>query len=125
MRPHPARAGRSPASPRCTGVVCRAQHRYPTQRGIPAADVASEGLADQADQVDEAVGGSPLVVGPTDNLDLIADHLGEWRVEDARTRIVHDVGGHDWVGAVLQVSLQGTVSRPLHEASDLLLRALT
>jgi hypothetical protein len=37
----------------------------------------SERLADQADQVDKAVGVSPLVVVPTDNLDLIADHLGE------------------------------------------------
>ena len=38
---------------------------------------SSEGLADQGDQVDEAVGVAPLVVVPADDLDLIADHLGQ------------------------------------------------
>ena len=44
----------------------------------------SEALADEDDEVDEAVGVAPLVVVPADDLDLVADDLGQARVEDAR-----------------------------------------
>src|SRR5215212_187785 len=84
----------------------------------------SEGLADQADQVDETVGVTPLVVVPADYLDLIANHLGELGIEDARAWIGHDVAGDDRVAGVLQVSLERTVGSRLHDAVDLLDRGL-
>jgi hypothetical protein len=43
----------------------------------PPQRIGLQGFADQGDHVDEAVGVSPLVVVPANNLDLIADHLGE------------------------------------------------
>ena len=64
----------------------------------------SEALADERDEVDEAVGVAPLVVVPADDLDLVADHLGQAGVEDARARVGDDVGGDDRVLGVLQDS---------------------
>ena len=64
--------------------------------------MASERLADEVDQVDQAVGVAPLVVVPADDLDLVADDLGQRRVEDARRRVGDDVGGDDRVFGVLQ-----------------------
>jgi hypothetical protein len=46
-------------------------------RQAPPLRIGLQGSADQGDYVDEAVGVAPLVVVPADNLDLIADHLGE------------------------------------------------
>src|SRR5690606_37727732 len=53
--------------------------------------------AHQLDEVDEAVGVAPLVVVPADDLDLVADDLGEAGVEDAGGRVGDDVGGDDRV----------------------------
>ena len=74
------------------------------QRSSSVASSGSEALADVRDQVGEAVGVAPLVVVPADDLDLVADHLGQARVEDARVRVGDDVGGHDRVLGVLQDS---------------------
>ena len=65
-------------------------------QAIDARHGQSDG-ADVLDQVDEAVGVAPLVVVPADDLDLVADHLGQRRVEDAGSRVGHDVGGDDRV----------------------------
>ena len=67
----------------------------------------SEARADVRDQVGEAVGVAPLVVVPADDLDLVADHLGQRRVEDARRRVGDDVGGDDRVGGVAEVAAVG------------------
>ena len=42
-------------------------------------------------EVDEPVRVTPLVVVPADDLDLVADHLGQPGVEDARRRVGDDV----------------------------------
>src|SRR5690606_40302910 len=42
--------------------------------------------ADQLDEVHQAVGEAPLVVVPAEDLDLVADGLGQLAVEDARVR---------------------------------------
>src|SRR5690349_22922182 len=63
---------------------------------------SSEGRADEGDQVTEAVRVAPLVVVPADDLDLVADDLGQRSVEDARGGVGDDVGGHDRVGRVLE-----------------------
>src|SRR5436190_1115464 len=49
-----------------------------------------KGLADQCDQVDEAVGVTPLVVVPRDDLGLVVDHLGQARVVDRAVRVGDD-----------------------------------
>ena len=46
-----------------------------------------EALAHVHGQVDQAVRVAPLVVVPGDDLDLVADHLGQARVEDALVRV--------------------------------------
>ena len=63
--------------------------------------------ADVGDQVGEAVGVAPLVVVPADDLDLVADHLGERGVEDAGRRVGDDVGRDDRVGGVPQEAAVG------------------
>ena len=63
------------------------------------------------DEVDEAVGVAPLVVVPADDLDLVADDLGQPGVEDARRRVGDDVAGDDRVLGVAQVALQRAVGR--------------
>ncbi|MPM30687.1 hypothetical protein SDC9_77237 [bioreactor metagenome] len=81
--------------------------------------IRSELRTDQDGQVDEAVGVAPLVVVPGDDLDLVADHLGQARVEDGRVRIGLDVLGDDrvlGVGDHRRVGLGGL----LHGGVDLL-----
>ena len=70
-------------------------------------------------EVDEAVGVAPLVVVPGDDLDLVADHLGEAGVEDARGRVGDDVGGDDRVLGVLEDALE------LRPSAAALIAALT
>src|SRR5690242_271962 len=64
----------------------------PSESRVP---IRSEGLADVADEVDQPVGVAPLVDVPADDLHLVADHLGQSGVEDARGRVGDDVAGHD------------------------------
>src|SRR5262245_53176808 len=52
-------------------------------------------LADQCDQVYEAVGVTPLVVVPGHRLGLVVDHLGQPGVEDRAVGVGDDVAGHD------------------------------
>src|SRR6185295_19190811 len=76
--------------------------------------------ADQGDGVDETVAVAPLVVVPADDLDLVPDDLGQARVEDARRRVGHDVGGDDLVLGVGQVALERALGGRLHGRVDLL-----
>src|SRR5690606_41362812 len=84
----------------------------------------SQLLSDQLHQVDEPVGVAPLVVVPADRLDLVADHLGKPRVEDARGRVGDDVGRDDGVLGVGEDALHRTVRRRLHRRVDLVHRRL-
>jgi hypothetical protein len=59
--------------------------------------VGSELGADEDAEVHEAVAVAPLVVVPADDLDLVADDLGQPGVEDARRGVGLDVLGHDRV----------------------------
>ena len=71
--------------------------------------VGSEGGRHQAGQVGEAVGVTPLVVVPADDLHQITSDFGEPGIKDARRRIGHDVGGDDGVLGVGEEALQLTV----------------
>src|SRR5262249_20963381 len=71
--------------------------------------MASERGADQHGDVDEPLRVAPLVVVPADDLHLVADDLGQARVEDARGRVRDDVGGHDRVRGGGEQALQRTV----------------
>src|SRR5450631_3336743 len=62
--------------------------------------VGSERLADVRDQVDEAVGVTPLVVVPADDLRHVAVDVGETGVEDPRPRVGDDAGRNDRVPVV-------------------------
>src|SRR3954452_16584958 len=99
----------------------RTRIRLPATSPSESNSPISEGSTDVRDQVGETVGVAPLVVVPADDLDLVADHLGERRVEDARRRVGDDVGGHQRVGGVAQVA---TVGRLLDRRVDLLDRGL-
>src|SRR3954447_7958736 len=84
----------------------------------------SERRADVDDEVDQAVGVAPLVVVPADDLDLVADDLGQAGVEDARRRIGDDVGADDRVRGVAEDALEGAVGGRLVRGVDLLDRCL-
>ena len=89
----------------------RLPRRSPSARPsmpVTSGRATSERGADVDDQVGEAVGVAPLVVVPADDLDLVADHLGQRGVEDAGRRVGDDVGGDDRVGRVAR----GTGRRP-------------
>src|SRR4029450_12955952 len=64
-----------------------------SQRNTGPAQIA----ADPLDDVDQPVRVAPLVVVPADHLDLVADGLGQARVEDARRRVGDDVAADDGV----------------------------
>src|SRR4051812_22688752 len=78
----------------------------------------SEIAAYEHDDVDEAVRVAPLVVVPADDLDLVADDLGQARVEDARVRVGDDVAADDRVLGVLEDALEravgGRLDRRVH-----------
>ena len=84
----------------------------------------SERRADERDQVDQAVGVAPLVVVPADDLDLVADDLGQAGVEDAGRRVGDDVGGDDRVLGVVQDALERALGGGLDRGVDLLDRGL-
>src|SRR3954447_3017449 len=102
--------------------------RGPDARGrmTVTADAAetSETLADVAREGDEAVGVAPLVVVPGDDLDQVAAHLGELRVEDALVRVGDDVAGDDLVLDVLEDALERALRGCLDRGVDLLDRDL-
>ncbi len=79
----------------------------------------SEGRADERDEVDEAVGVAPLVVVPADDLDLVADDLGEAGVEDARRGVGLDVLGDDRVLGVDEEALERALGGGLDRGVDL------
>src|SRR4029079_19019910 len=82
--------------------------------------IGLERLADQRDQVDEAVGVAPLVVVPGDDLGLIVDHLGQTRVVDRAVRVGDDVARNDRRVVVLEDALQRTLRGGLVCGVDLL-----
>src|SRR5690606_25342878 len=91
----------------CTVVTCTSAARTSVQGARPRRRRSgSEVGAHQLDEVDQAVGVAPLVVVPADDLDLVADHLGQAGVEDAGRRVGDDVGGDDRVLGVGEVALQ-------------------
>ena len=62
---------------------------------------------DVVDQVAHAAGVSPLVVVPRDHLHAVAtDHHGAGRVHDRRERVALEVGRHQFVLFVAEISLQ-------------------
>src|SRR5215218_3864911 len=61
---------------------------------------------DKLRKVNEPVGVAPFVVVPGNNLDLVADHLGEAGVEDGRGGVADNVGGDDGLVRVGQEALQ-------------------
>ena len=61
---------------------------------------------DKLREVHEAVGVAPFVVIPGNNLDLVADDLGQAGVEDRRGRVADDVGGDDRLVRVGQDALE-------------------
>ena len=105
------------ALPRRVGLVERdvqvgAHEHAPTRDTLAEQVVESLHVSsdpDQLDQVDEAVRVAPLVVVPADDLDLVADDLGEAGVEDAGRRVGDDVRRDDRVLGVDQVALQRAV----------------
>ena len=80
--------------------------RRPRRRSSSGSASSERRAPTSVDEVDEAVGVAPLVVVPADDLDLVADDLGQPRVEDARRRVGDDVGGDDRVLGVAQVALE-------------------
>src|SRR5262249_45834583 len=79
-------------------------------------------LADHVlQQVDAAVGVAPFVVVPRDELEEPAVQLDPAAgVEDARSRVVDEVGGNHVVVGVLQDALEVRLGGPLHRGADLL-----
>ena len=75
----------------------------------------SELLADPLGELHEAVGEAPLVVVPTEDLDLAVNHLSQGRIEDRGVRVANDVVGDDRRLGVLQVSGQRPVIGSLAE----------
>src|SRR5699024_9827214 len=61
---------------------------------------------DKLRQVHEAVGVAPFVVIPGNNLDLVADDLGQTGVKDGRRRIPHNIGGDDGLIRVGEEALE-------------------
>ena len=78
-----------------------------------------ERVPDERGQVDQPVRVAPLVVVPADDLDLVADHLRQARVEDARRRVGDDVGADDRVLGVGQDALERAVGGGLVGGLDL------
>src|SRR5699024_7941754 len=68
-----------------------------TVRVVRATTRRSEGLADELRELDQAAGEAPLVVVPGEDLDLVADDLGQLTVDDRGVRIPLDVLGDDRV----------------------------
>src|SRR3954452_11829306 len=85
-----------------------------------AAAETSETLADVRGEGHEAVGVAPLVVVPGDDLDQVAAHLGELRVEDALVRVGDDVARDDLVLDVLEDTLERALRGGLDRSVDLL-----
>src|ERR1044072_9459985 len=81
---------------------------------------ALERLADQCDQVDETVRVAPLVVVPGHGLGLVADDLGQARVEQRAVRIGDDVARSDRCVVVLQDALERTFGGRLERRVDLI-----
>mmetsp|Transcript_10038 Transcript_10038/g.26803 ORF Transcript_10038/g.26803 Transcript_10038/m.26803 type:complete len:435 (+) Transcript_10038:40-1344(+) len=76
-------------------------------------------------EVHDALGISPLVVVPRNNLDhVVADHHGERGVNHGRLVRSLDVGRHERVLGVLQDALELALRRLLESAVDLLLERL-
>ena len=86
---------------------------------VEGAHVGLERAADERGQVDQPVRVAPLVVVPADDLDLVADHLGQPGVEDARRRVGDDVGADDRVLGVGEDALERAVGRGLVGGLDL------
>src|SRR6478735_222131 len=105
-RPGPHMRTSACASPGGAGTRTRT---HGATQGCAASAGGSELLADQGGQRDEAVRVAPLVVVPGDDLDLVADHLRELRVEDALVRVGDDVARDDLVLGVLQRALERAV----------------
>src|SRR5690606_19618582 len=95
--------GRGPAARARSGLrhmttsACAGRPMRTRTSGFTPRRRRSELLADEHGERDEAVRVAPLVVVPGDDLDLVADHLGELRVEDALVRVRHDVRRDDVV----------------------------
>src|SRR3954465_1568426 len=81
--------------------------------------IALERLTDQRDQVDDAVGVTPLVVVPGNHLGLVVDHLRQARVEYRAVRVGDDVARDNRRVVVLQDTLQRAVRGRLHRGIDL------
>src|SRR4051794_19472542 len=80
--------------------------------------------ADEQGEVDEAVGVTPLVVVPADDLHLVADDLREPGVEDAGGRVGDDVGADDLVLGVGENALERALGGGLVGGLDVLDRRL-
>src|SRR5690606_4952245 len=94
--------------------------RSPRSAIVFTAFSGSELAADHGDEVDQPAGVAPLVVVPADDLDLVADHLGQAGVEDARCGVGLDVLGHDRLVGVAQDALQRSLGGLLERGVDLL-----
>src|SRR6476660_4726185 len=127
-RPSSVTRARSPSYARGTFRSLRTRIRRPRTptrtRSSTVRIGRSDGGADVEREIREPVGVAPFVVVSADHLDLVADHLGEPRVEDARARVGDDVGGDDRVLGVLQEALELALSGRLHRGVDLLDRRL-
>ena len=76
---------------------------------------------DVANEIDAAVAVAPLVVVPAHQLEEAAVQLDAAAgVEDARVRVVDEVGRDDLVVGVGQDALQVRLARLLHRGADLL-----
>src|SRR5581483_1813961 len=80
--------------------------------------ISLQRLADQRDQVDEAVAVTPLVVVPRDDLGLVVDHLGQTGVEDRAVRVGDDVAGDDRRVVVLEDALHPALGGRLERSVD-------
>ena len=81
----------------------------PFEFGIVSVRNRSQGRRDQAGQVDEAVGVTPFVVIPADDLHQVSSDFCEPGVEDARRGVGHDVGRNDGILGVGEEALELTV----------------
>src|SRR6476660_323310 len=119
MRPSSVIVWPSSGTLRSARTSTRLPRRSPSARRSARVRTDLQVLADEHDDVDEAVGVSPLVVVPADDLDLVADDLGQARVEDARVRVGDDVAADDRVLGVLEDALERAVRRRLDRRVDL------
>src|SRR5450631_3310562 len=75
--------------------------------GAPRKKLGLEALLGQeADEVDDTVGVAPLVVVPAEDLDAVADDLGEGRVNDGGKRVALEVRADQQVFVITEDALE-------------------